>query len=409
MGEAMSGAQEYYDGLLTQGYTPEQAKMYTQQHFPGFEPAAPQVAPMDQFQVDQTQVQDVAQQHGVDPTQLAETARHFDANQDGVLQQSELQATAQQMVSTTAPVAPAAAAPPAAAPMAAAPPGMAAPMGGMPAPGMAAPAAAAPMGGMPAPGMAAPMGGMPAPGMAAPMGGMMPMPAASGGGGPLGYVAVACIVLTLVFSTWGIFGGSWLVESGEDGNQSIGLSSMTIDCSEIDDDAEKAMCSVMGYALLSEDIEKIDDDADPPEVNSGSISDFCDNTETFLTQMAAAFDAELDDEDKEGIDDCNSTASAGSTGGIILWVAAIAGLGAAVLIVFNVFGIGALPVDTQKFGMIAGIAAGALAGIAVLVWYLMLPSGGDMSAGLNVWLTIVGAVTGIAGGILTKTHGNPSA
>ena len=59
--------------------------------------------------------------------------------------------------------------------------------------------------------------------------------------------------------------------------------------------------------------------------------------------------------------------------------------------------------------MIAGIAAGALAGIGVLMWYILLPSDGDMSAGLNVWLTIVGAVTGIAGGILTKTHGNPSA
>lgn len=385
----MSGAQEYYDGLLTQGYTPDQAKMYTQQHFPGFEPAAPQVAPMDQFQVDQTQVQEVAQQHGVDPTQLAETARHFDANQDGVLQQSELQATAQQMVSTAAPQAPMAAAPMAAAPMAA-PPEMGAPMGGMTAPGMAAPAAA-------------PMGGMPAP-----MGGMMPTPAAAGGGeGPLGYVAVACIVLTLIFSTLGIFGGSWLVTSdpGEGGSTSMGLSSMTIDCSEIDDEVNKTLCSVMAYTLLQEDMENMEPNADPPSENSGSISDFCENTETIATMG----DEELSDENKETIDDCKSTASAGSTGGIILWVAAIAGLGATLLIVFNVFGIGAIPVDTQKFGMIAGIAAGALAGIAVLVWYFMLPSGGDMSAGLNVWMTIVGALTGIAGGILTKVHGKTSA
>ena len=380
----MSGAQEYYDGLLTQGYTPDQAKMYTQQHFPGFEPAAPQVAPMDQFQVDQTHVQEVAQQHGVDPTQLAETARHFDANQDGVLQQSELQATAQQMVSTAAPQAPMAAAPMAAAPMAA-PPEMGAPMGGMAAP------AAAPMGGMPAP-----------------MGGMMPTPAAAGGGeGPLGYVAVACIVLTLIFSTLGIFGGSWLVTSdpGEGGSTSMGLSSMTIDCSEIDDEVNKTLCSVTAYTLLQEDMKNMEQNADPPSENSGSISDLCENTETIATMG----DEELSDEAKETIDDCKSTASAGSTGGIILWVAAIAGLGATLLIVFNVFGIGAIPVDTQKFGMIAGIAAGALAGIAVLVWYFMLPSGGDMSAGLNVWMTIVGAITGIAGGILTKVHGKTSA
>jgi len=36
----MSGAQEYYDSLMAQGYTPEQAKGFTQQHFPGFSPAA---------------------------------------------------------------------------------------------------------------------------------------------------------------------------------------------------------------------------------------------------------------------------------------------------------------------------------------------------------------------------------
>ena len=132
----MSAAQSYYDGLITQGYTPDQAQMYTQKHFPDFQATAPQVAPVDQFQVDQAHVQQVSEQHGVDPTQLVDTARHFDANQDNILQQAELQATAQQMTSTVAPAAPA--------PMAAAP--MAAPMGGMPAPGMAAP-----MGGMPAP------------------------------------------------------------------------------------------------------------------------------------------------------------------------------------------------------------------------------------------------------------------
>ena len=45
----MTGGQEYYDGLITQGYTPDQALQYTQQHFPGFEATAPTVAPMDAF------------------------------------------------------------------------------------------------------------------------------------------------------------------------------------------------------------------------------------------------------------------------------------------------------------------------------------------------------------------------
>ena len=42
----MSGAQEYYDSLINQGYTPEQAKGFTQQHFPSFSPAAAMPAPM---------------------------------------------------------------------------------------------------------------------------------------------------------------------------------------------------------------------------------------------------------------------------------------------------------------------------------------------------------------------------
>jgi hypothetical protein len=39
----------------------------------------------------------------------------------------------------------------------------------------------------------------------------------------------------------------------------------------------------------------------------------------------------------------------------------------------------------------------------------MLPDIDDMTLGLNVWLTITGAVTGIVAGVLAKTHGNPSA
>ena len=338
----MSGAQEYYDGLLTQGYTPDQAKMYTQQHFPGFEPAAPQVAPMDQFQVDQTQVQDVAQQHGVDPTQLAETARHFDANQDGVLQQSELQATAQQMVSTTAPVAPAAAAPPAAAPMAAAPPA-AAPMGGMPAPGMAAPAAA-PMGGMPAPGMAAPMGGMPAPGMAAPMGGMMPAPAAAGGGpGVLNWVALGLTVAAITLIFIAMFSNSWMTGSEDDSEIGYGLSG-----------AE----AKLGSLEISLDFSDSDCDDDP---------------------------------------DCKDARSAGSIGSIILWIAVVAAIGSLVLLVLNNFG-----VYESNFGMIAAFVAGGLAITGAIVWMIMFPEIDDgpdnWGLGLAFYLAITGGILGAGAG-----------
>jgi len=168
----MTGGQEYYDGLITQGYTPDQAQQFTQQHFPGFTATAPAVAPMGAFEVNQQVVAQVADTHGVDAGALADTARHFDANQDFILQPNELETTAQAMTNTVEPLAPMAA--PAAAPpmqaMAApvAAPAMAAPA--MAAPAMAAPAMAAP--GVAAP-VAAPMGGMP---MGVPMATSIAMP-----------------------------------------------------------------------------------------------------------------------------------------------------------------------------------------------------------------------------------------
>ena len=41
----MSDAQAYYDGLIAQGHAPDSALQYTQQHFPGFVPAAGAPAP----------------------------------------------------------------------------------------------------------------------------------------------------------------------------------------------------------------------------------------------------------------------------------------------------------------------------------------------------------------------------
>ena len=35
----MSEAQSYYDSLLQQGYNVDQAKVYKQEHYPGFTPA----------------------------------------------------------------------------------------------------------------------------------------------------------------------------------------------------------------------------------------------------------------------------------------------------------------------------------------------------------------------------------
>jgi hypothetical protein len=305
----MSGAQEYYDSLMAQGYTPEQAKGFTQQHFPGFSPAAAMPAPM-----------------------------------------------------------PAAPQP------------------------MAAPMAAAPQMGMP---------------MGAPMGGMMPAPQmamqSSSGSSPIGYIAVVCVVITLALSTWGVIGGNWVVPDDDDEmpegleyqytlREAIFVSSME-DFFGIDYTCEEY------FDLLESDEDYSKSDFE--DELGGEVSCVGDDIKIIMNFSDACEDSD-DDESCEA-------ANAGLTGTIILWVAIGVGLIATLLIVFNVFNIGSLPINTQKFGMIAGISSGVLVATAVVVWMIMIPDLDGGGYGLNVWLTFAAAATGIVGGILVKTHGNPSA
>ena len=301
----MSGAQEYYDSLIAQGYTPEQAKGFTQQHFPGFSPAAAMPAPMP-----------------------------------------------------------------------AAPQPMVVPMAGAPQMGM-------PMGGM-----------MPAPQMA-----MQP----SSGSSPIGYIAVVCVVITLALSTWGVLGGNWLVpdddEMPDDAEYQYTLREV-IFVSSIEDffGLDDYTCEEYLDLLDSdEDYSKSDLEDDI----GGEISCVGDDM-----QIAMSFSDGCEESDDDEV--CEA-ASAGLTGTIILWVAIGVGLIATLLIVFNVFNIGSLPINTQKFGMIAGISSGVLVAAAVVVWMIMIPDLDGAGYGLNVWLTFAAAATGIVGGILVKTHGNPSA
>ena len=307
----MSGAQEYYDSLMAQGYTPEQAKGFTQQHFPGFSPAAAMPAPMP-------------------------------------------------------------------APMPAAPQPMVVPMAGAPQMGM-------PMG--------APMGGMmPAPQMA-----MQP----SSGSSPIGYIAVVCVVITLALSTWGVLGGSWLVPDDDDADDidaRLTLSDTVIQ-STVDD--------LFGI----EDCDELFDLVSKSELEDGFGEITCEGDEITITASHSerCDDWDSDDGDDEDEEEACDVATAGLTGTIILWVAIGVGLIATLLISFNVFNIQAIPVDTQKFGMIAGISSGVLVAVAVALWMIMMPDLEDSVYGLNVWLTFAAAVTGIVGGILVKTHGNASA
>ena len=92
----------------------------------------------------------------------------------------------------------------------------------------------------------------------------------------------------------------------------------------------------------------------------------------------------------------------------MLWIGAIVALVTTVLMVFNMLGVSVIPGDTQKISMIAGFVTAVLIGLGVLLWYMGLPDSGDASAGINVWLTLIGAVIAATSGLLIKMYGRPS-
>ena len=328
----MSDAQSYHDGLIAQGYSPEQALQFTQQHFPDFTGMAPAAPAM----------------------------------------------------SAPQPAAPAAYDP---APVATAPAVAAAPVGG----GMLAPA----------------MGGAP---VAGSMADMVSSHTSSGSGSSaIGYVAVACIVAAIALSTWGVFGYEWLIVEKMDGEEPPDGMSMTVglNAMQMEQDLPKVFGDAWDSSGMScSDYKKSIESVTEEDGDSDLVVLECDGD---IFTMTMHYDKEQceEEENQSDKDDCEATQNAGMTGTIILWTSIGTGVAATILILFNVLGVDALPVNTQKFGMIAGIAAGALAIIAVLAWWIMMPSTDtDVSAGMNVWFTIVGGVLGVAAGILTKTHGN---
>jgi hypothetical protein len=229
----------------------------------------------------------------------------------------------------------------------------------------------------------------------------------SSGSSPIGYIAVVCMVITLALSTWSVLGGTWIAidddDSSNDEEVYMDLNNIVILL------PPDEVFGPGDYDGTCEDfLEDLDDGqfrysskSEYEEAVGGEVS--CDGDYVMIVSSLS----DICDEAEE--DEICDAASAGLTGTIILWIAIGVGLIASLLISFNVFNIQAIPVNTQIFGMIAGISSGVLATAAVIVWMIMLPELDESSYGLNVWLTFSSAATGVIGGILVKTHGNPSA
>ena len=313
----MTDAQTYYDGLITQGYAPEQAVTYTQQYYPDFQaaPVAP-VAP-------------------VAPAAIPTTPS------------TEITMPTPQMTTTSS--------------------------------------------------------------------------SNDGGLNIMAIAAVVCIALALILSAVGQFNGSWLSSEADETGQtsSSGLRTVTLDCSGVTNETTQTLCIQMGVSILSEgmtneSIAEMTEKFKGETAVTGSMSDYCTNLYDYtiglitlgetMTSAATGKTVEFTEERANASaakTSCDDGVSAGSTGGIVLWVGTIVALTALVFAILGMVGVN-LPGGIESHGKWVSLASGILMVLAVLVWYMMLPSseGSTMGASVGVFITVFGAVLAIVSGVL---------
>ena len=263
-----------------------------------------------------------------------------------------------------------------------------------------------------APAVAAPTTSVAAPAAAPPNASapMSPTPLPEDSTSPMMWGAVACIVFALLLSVAGQFSHSWIVNNEEGGEgQTVGLTTIRQDCSVTEPDAGETKqqaidaCKAFAYGFFAEDMDaatdELDDVDDIDDTIIGDYEDYCDNVYTFTAPlMMGDQDALANLSDVR--DTCLETPAAGSTGGMILWLGSIGALLGTVMLASASIG-RSLPAAAENHGKWAGMAAGVLMLLAVLVWWLLLPeTDTDTSAGMGVWMTVLGGVLGLVAGVL---------
>ena len=200
-----------------------------------------------------------------------------------------------------------------------------------------------------------------------------------------GNIVTGLMALCLILGLWGQFGSTWLTADDDaigdgfdaeyvslsDTYVEFDISDSGMDCSDVKEEAEDE--NTFGKdSELSCDGNTL--------IVSLNLSDLCDTTE--------------DD------DDCD-LASAGFTGGLILWFASGLALICVVMLIIKIIGI-EIDEVLNKASMIMIWTTGVLTLLAVSLWYIMLPDVGEFEFGINTWTTIVGGIFAlVAGGMDT--------
>jgi hypothetical protein len=211
-----------------------------------------------------------------------------------------------------------------------------------------------------------------------------------------GYIVTGLLALCLLLGLAGQFGSTWLVEeSGETDavtEVSTGLRTMHTEtvCNEKNETAV-AVCEFSDtmYSEMVKDIDYMEYDDGVLTIELDEAYDDC------IKEMENA--GKASDEACEVMSD---VISAGTWGGIILWMGILSCLACIMMFILPKFEVDleVLP-DNVDMGM--SWAGGILTGLAVLAWYVLLPDSGDASPGMSVWLTIIGSVMGVGAAAVT--------
>ena len=253
---------------------------------------------------------------------------------------------------------------------------------------------------------------MPAQAMPQPM---MAQPSmAAEGPSMMGWAAVGLIAMALLLSVVAQFNGAWLSGEQEDGTQvKTGLHSITFDCSEIADEANRTFCISL-TAYLTTPMEDTPPENSTDMAHKGTQAGYCDRTEEMIVDMATAFsggDQAIIDAAKTDAAEAKAermvSADAGSKGGTWLWIGTVLALVCTVMAVLPKVGVNALPsvvTDNARWG---NMLAGVVIVLAVLLWQGALPDDPDsvMGASLGVYIAVVAGIMAIASGVLEVLDG----
>jgi len=225
-------------------------------------------------------------------------------------------------------------------------------------------------------------------------------------------VIAALMVGCLALGLMGQFGGTWLTDTDAD-DETMKAMGITINTEYGLHDATVTLTGDNDTLIGMAEAGAAASDADWDDINFADKYENCtemlDQARTYATALGMTDDA-FDETYEDSIDDCadvGKMADAGSYGGTTLWIGSALALVAVLILLASMSGgIEALP---DKADMITQWAAGALTALAVLLWYMNLPSSGDASAGMSVYLTVLAAVCGLAAGGMTTFMGGDSA